>query len=75
MKEEVLLEEKNLIKKKIDYSAIKMPKRSNEEKNFVKDIISLMKENKELEREEVLGRGEKYTDSALGNEGEDEDEE
>ena len=53
-----------MLKKKVDYSPISMPKRSNQEKKFVKAITSLMKENKEMEREEVLGRGEKYTQEA-----------
>lgn len=52
MKEELLLQEKNMLKKKVDYGGIKMGKRSNQQKNFMKQIVGLMKENKENELED-----------------------
>ena len=50
IKDELILEEKYLLKKKIDYGDIKMQQRNNEEKKFIKVIVRLMKDNKEKEK-------------------------
>ena len=50
IKDELILEEKYLLKKKIDYGDIKMQQRNNEEKKFIKGIVRLMKDNKEKEK-------------------------
>ena len=50
IKDELILEEKYLLKKKIDYGDIKMQQRTNEEKKFIKGIVRLMKDSKEKEK-------------------------
>ena len=50
IKDELILEEKYLLKKKIDYGDIKMQQRNNEEKKFIKGIVGLMKDNKDKEK-------------------------
>lgn len=50
IKDELILEEKYLLKKKIDYGDIKMQPRNNEEKKFIKSIARLMKDSKEKEK-------------------------
>ena len=46
IKDEVIFQDKYLLKKKVDYSDLKMPKRTNEEKKFMKQIVALLKETK-----------------------------
>lgn len=50
IKQEMLLDEKHILKHKVSVEELKMPKRNAEERQFLKRMAQIIEENKQLEQ-------------------------